>query len=82
MKIRHSSFIKKLKADYCKHSPMNACPVQFPAFAGLSLRRQGDMPTSWGNKSTKPYMEVTMDSIRREELLQKIEQAADMVQRR
>ncbi|HBR09819.1 TPA: hypothetical protein DD712_01005, partial [Candidatus Acetothermia bacterium] len=26
----------------------HACPVQFPAFAGLSLRRQGDMPTSWG----------------------------------
>ena len=25
-----------------------ACPVQFPAFAGLSLHRQGDMPTSWG----------------------------------
>ena len=22
--------------------------MQFPAFAGLSLRRQGDMPTSWG----------------------------------
>ena len=27
---------------------IHACPVQFPAFAGLSLRRQGDMPTSWG----------------------------------
>ena len=29
---------------------MNFYPVQFPAFAGLSLRRQGDMPTSWDCK--------------------------------